>query len=456
MDPNNPAAPAAPVEEKPALELHFPDTEIDNPSVFTRTCLSGAVHAQRAAGLDKGYGYAMLLVARNEEDTEGFREIREVFSPSEIGRYLTFRRPGKWEVSLFLFERTNMVPGKNTTRILERDLKAYWTNKSELGRNSYYKRSLPDFSSIKVDGPLSNSRLSANRDSWSSGIAIAKYNVSVEVPADIFAKDRSPFLMGYANYFHKYPPYDDCDFRDRLIGMIPGFVPWLIIEMAKRVLFLVAGLLFLLFAVKGSPRLIGFSFRGEPKLSVRAAISSIGGGDGESDLMDFFAKKKYGWLLTPGMLILESIVLAIITGGVIVVAVLLWDVLKFLMLHPATFFAGVMGIGGLLLILFGLPRLFKYVGRWKKAAVATAEPSWDIFKGLTRAFDRLMDRIAEGKRGQTIAYGHRQAEMARSYATEIVCGDAPKAVSLAALPAATVTLRTRWDAFLRDYCRPFA
>ncbi|MGH7175698.1 MAG: hypothetical protein ACREGR_05075 [Minisyncoccia bacterium] len=452
----------APLSEKSGIELHFLETEkgIDNPSVLTRQCSLPGTLRRVSEGLKKGYGYAILRVARLIDRTDDLNEIREVHDASfDATNFLTFTKPGTWEVAVFLIERRDITAGRDTSTGLERDLKAKYLDQRKRAQWRLlwrYDRPIPDFGKKPDDYRHS----SFPYDYTFYGEVIEHFVVPVSVQADIFAKKPPKFVWDLGNYFFRDQPIDQCEFRRRFwvmlfLWFIPvGIIPWFLWESMKRILCLLGGLLALSFAVKGWGRAIRSVFSGEARLSLPAAFSGIVEADDSGSMagafMGWYGKgSMYRLLATPLAIPFETLALWVLYEVVRTVAL-------FIVAYPLAIATVVGGVIASVLLGFAGVRTFlalrSALADSARKRAETIEPKKLDVEGF---FARLIRARREYKAHLPVVLGQDRAARVAHYAPALVCGEAPKEISLAATPAGLVTFKTRLDSFVRNVCRPY-
>ncbi len=439
---------------KPAVELHFPQREIDNPTVETMTCLCPDLMFRIEEGLKKGYGYRMLVVARLLDDTRGFYEVREIRNPLIPFQFMTFPKKGKWEIAAFLFERKKLVDGRDTGTVLERKIRdKYLVERAASDRRDWgrYKGTIYEFSSIQ--------RLCL-REHWDlyGGVSIAHSVMTLEVP-DVFAKPPPAWVADFGNYWHRTAPYDQCEFRARLLEMfiikwpyapfpLPfRFLGWAVCELAKRLVCLFLGLLGLSLALRGSWRAFQSAFSLSAKLSIDSALGELVDALSSRTFHELFSgwfgRAKYGPCFVPLALCVELL-------GLSALAFYAWKLLLFVIAHPlavAGFVLVVVAVfGSFIGTLYVSGLIIKKLETREKKPVEVPTESYA---------SRWKARRQEALHLRTLEAGKAQAAFAERHSSVLACGEAPREVSLAAVPSDMVTLRARFDALKRRVCRPF-
>lgn len=420
------------------IDLHIDERVIDNPGVRMRWCVSPTLHARVLEGLRAGKGYAVMLVARKQRgDDMGTREIREVKDYSQPFTIITFPKPGEWKVDIILFERQNQDDGDDTTNSLLLGLRHHYLKRKDHG----YRASLPAVSDINVSdtgGDYLNSDDGGRHYRSKRGSAISVNSVKLSLPnKDIFAKEPSQALKTYGNYFFRSNSPDECDLRRRLMIMIPGFVPWVLLECCKRILHLLLSLIYVLFCVKGSGKAFVNSFAPaidfylDNDLMVQKNFEKNDAWDGYK-LVGVWEKRS-GVFYTPGALIgyllLVAIVCLLSFGAYVAVVWLARLVTEHWIIVLSTI--TVLGL------LFGRG-LYRFIS------------------GLGMTYDERQARSVAILRRMTIQSASRRALLAKRHETALVCGDAPAEIELKAIPAELRTFGMWFRNTKRNICRPFA
>jgi membrane protein implicated in regulation of membrane protease activity len=426
-----------------AIDIHFDERVVEeNPSVPMRWCFLPEMHHRIRDGLSKGYGYAVLLVVRHEDDPRGFREFRELKDPLRNFSFVTFSKPGRWRVGLILYERTNVVPGSNTSKELESVINhSFFSREGDKRWGMTYAVTLPK---LDAQGRVALDALRPIFGQYyvESAAPIASNEVTIEVPAGIFAPPPSKAVQAFANYWRSNRPYDECDFRQRLIVMsLVGWLPWLFWETIKRVGQLGVGILLLLFVCKGAFTAIAHAFT--PAVRFSLDLESPSYENGNPIYYKPFLNSKYTWFLTPGMLIVAAI-LAVIAAALLYF--LFW-----ILLGMVTFVLHIVWLRTVLM-------LATFVAVFVLTCIAISK--WQNRRELS-ALEKQRKRARELAREQaqlekTMSAAKRQALLAAQQESVLVCGDAPQVVSLQALPPKLRTWSMQLSAFKREVCRPFA
>lgn len=430
-------------EPQKLLELHIAETAIDNPSVPLRWCFTTEMHQRMIEGVKKGYTYAMLLIVKNQDDGHGFREQREIKSASQPFSFVTFPKPGKWDVGMALYENTDFAPGRNNEADLVRVLSKKFLEKDRHSKRSLYERHLPSLQlgGLKAEDVLGNRNCGYARP-------VAASSIVVEIPDGIFAPEPSPAAKAFANRFFRTKPYDECDHRRRMMLMTIGFgwVPWFAIELSGRLLHLVVALFQLLFAFRGSWGNVLWSLRPAVQFTQHLGLPEWGDDDEQHDQACYKPwNSKIGFFLTPGFLGIWALVLAVVAAIVrSVISLISWayDV-GYLWPTISLAVVGLAAFGTWKLVKKFVSKLLLAEDREGRAAREEAAE-----KKASAESDRrrqLALQLAEG----------RAANLAR-IAPALVCGgDTVHEVSLKAIPTELRTFRMRFDHFKRNVCRPF-
>lgn len=439
------------------IEVHVDPGAIDNPSVPARWCLTGNMRDRIVQGLKEGHGYAVLLVSRlADRDEMGFHEVREIKDPLQPFTILGFSKPGKWEVCAILFERQNQADGRDTSHNLKLDLRRIFLGRSRHARG-HFERDIGSFSGIFLESdpvePHEVFHVSEYRDA--AGGAIGMHAITVDIPKEVFAPAPSPAATAFVNYFFRRSPADECQFRRRASMMVLGFFPWLFLEALKRVLNVPIALIMASLCIRGSWKLLAASL----KPSVNFAWDPLFDEYCEEHetwsrprLWKPWDKIAYGMAFTP---------LAIIGWAALLVVVLWlgWFLLGLLFAIIAGLWIWVTNSTALttlvlgLLALFAVIALIKHVQKTKKAQFKKVDMAEQL--RLSEEGRKAELRRKEELRQRTAERAQSRVAVAEQYASALVCGDAPKEVSLRAVPAKLRTFGMWTAAVKRQVCRPF-
>ena len=432
------------------IDLHIDNTAIEHPSVPMRWCFSATMHAHVVAGLREGKGYAVLLRARKARDDEyGYHEIREIKGWNQPFSIVGFSRPGDWIVDIILFERENQSDGEDTSNALKLALRNRLLVIHK-GLVSKYERFIPTPADIGLSGHHSR-RLKVSESGYTGfGVAISTTSLKVSVPRDIFAKEPSPAVKAYLNYFSKTTVVDECAIRGRWLWMIPGVVPWLLLEGFKRILNSLGAIIALLLAIKGSGKAFLYTFK--PQVNFHQILSGY-----DSNLET--TKNKYGavvfqltgpWNRPNGLWYTPL--------AIMIYALLAWLGFHLLLLVGTVAKGVFLALVSSKLpsgnytnqIIFGMAVFALFFGfmRWRQHRKATADARWTRRRQARKNREKRQEQ-------RTLAAATRQAVLAEQNAAALVCGDAPAAVTLTALPLSMQSPGMWFGAAKRQVCKPF-
>lgn len=420
---------------KLGIDLHVDATRVEHPTVPMRWCFTPVMYKRITEGLKKGYGYAVMLVGRQRNDEYGFREVREVFGWKQPFTFFTFTAPGDWDVCAVLFERKDVSTVlRSTSSLLEVSMRSMFGSRSlgAMGRKTF-DHGIGDLEDLQyIEDPW---RMSIGR--WTdNGQPIAAQTITVSLPKEIFAAEPSEAVKAYGNYFFRHQPGDQCEFRQRLMMMVPGFVPWVVIEGLKRLGFLLVGVVGLLFFLCIAPDALKQAFKPAIKLGMPEDTEY----DTENGMMRPFNKTPLGWFV-PGMLLIYAAALwlavKIILPIVFKIVVLLIGVIV------ANWVIILSLIGAIVLTLCALG-LVHYL------RMKTERPEAQDKRRKAKE-----TRVAEQK-AAALVLGEHEATMAVQFAPALVCGDAPAEVSLKAIPRELRTRHMLFASLKQQVCKPFA
>jgi len=407
------------------IELHVDAKEVDNPSVPMRWCYKPETLARITEGLKKGYGYAVVLVGKQRSDDLGYREIREVHRWNQPFAVFTFGAPDDWDVSAILYERQAVSTSfRSTSNLLELELRSKFLDKSL----RTYDFGLPDLREFAY----LDSRDRYNIDGWwENGKPISVMTIDVSVPREIFAPEPHPAVIALGNYFFRDRLDDQCDLRGRLLLMIPGIVPWLVIEGAKRVFWLLAGIVCgALFWMQGSWPLVAHALKPAVKLPMPPYPETTS----QNGRMKPFDKNPRQWLV-PGALLAYGALLA----GAVAIAPIIWGLIL-------TVWVPLVILTGLVLTVAGVVALAGYLLRKHNA-------SWGA------RYDARVKKYQakeEERKSLAVERGQREAALAVRHTPVLMCGDAPAEITLKAIPRELRTKHMLFASFKRRVCLPFA
>lgn len=434
------------------IDLHIDSTAIEHPSVPMRWCLSSVMHAHIIAGLREGKGYAVLLRARKARDDEsGYHEIREIKGWNQPFSIVGFSRPGDWIVDIILFERENQSSGEDTSNALKLALRNELLQ-TRSGLQGKYERSIPAPSDINLSAHHS-SRLKVMRfDSDRFGVAISATSLKVSVPSGIFAKEPPAAVKAYLNYFFKTKVVDECDIRGRWLWMTPGVVPWLLLEGFKRILYSLGAIIALLLAIKGSGKAFLYTFKPQVNFDILEGYESTLDIDEEDGVLVLQLagpwNQRTGLWYTPLAIMLYTLLawigfhLLLLVGTVLKGA---YTALVSIKLPPGNTTNQIIFVVVLSALLFGYMRWRQH----RKATVAARQT-----KAVARRRQAKLNRKKRQEQ-RTLAAATRQAVLAEQNAAALVCGDAPAAVTLTALPLSMQSPGMWFGAAKRQVCKPF-
>lgn len=417
-----------PFVEGGILELHVDETTIENPSLPLRWCYTEAMHESMKIGTSKGYSYAVLLVLKHEDDSLGYSERREVKSAVHPFTFITFPKPGKWSVSLILYQRTSREVGRNNETLLMRAIAGRHLTKTS-GHSSHYTNSV---STLITEGFFDN-KYAVRVDG--GGYPIAAGEILIEIPAGIFAPEPSAAVKDFANYFFRHKSPDECDLRRRLLIMTLGFgwVPWLVLQFLARLAHFVVSLGQLMFACRGSFTNLVKTFKPAIRFKESLMLPTEEELDGRVLYKPFHTK--YGFWFTPILLLLYGAGLSGLYFGTRFLLSLLEKV-------PVT--SGQIPMYGWIapLVLGGIALVF-YFRR-------------PIAKAVEVEGNKLIDRIEVMQEQGAVKAAHVRAERLERHAPALVCGgDVVHEVSLKAVPRELRTFTMRFQQIKRTVCRPF-
>jgi hypothetical protein len=417
------------------VDLHIDAREIDNPGVPMRWCFTPETHRRITDGLAQGYGYAVLLVGKKRGDIFATREVREVHTWNQPFTIFTFGAPGEWDVAALLYESKDVCTKsfRTTSEQLELDMRRRFLHKQKESHRIAYGVEFEDLHGLSYSEYWPRYWVNSHRQN--SGMPIAMSLLSVTVPKEIFAPEPSPAMKAYANYFFRYQLSDQCDYRRRFLLMIPGFVPWILIEGGKRLFWLLLGIASLCAWLEITPAFLMEALRPAVKLGWpdRTYTST------ENGRMWPFNKKPLQWFV-PCMLALYWTVLHFLVADA-----LPYSGRLFARHHEVVTTASSWGTALLLVIVFGGGLIYLIKKRLDSTLEIRAE------KQLER-----LDKRTEERQQMAKKRGRREAAFALEYAPVLVCGDAPTQVSLKAIPAPLRSTHMLFAAVKQQVCRPFA
>jgi hypothetical protein len=445
------------VNEGPrSIQLLIAEKKIDNPGVPMRWCLSEEMHRHIAEGLRKGFGYAIMIVAKQRGDAYGFREIREIREWIQNFTIVTFGDPGTWDVSVMLYEAQRITPNRDSSHVLEQTMQSWFLESTKQTRGSRtFDHKFPDLHAFAEQDYFRNSGQTAGFGRL-NGEPIAVRTRTVEVPREVFAKEPSEAVKAFGNYFFKKPPIDQCEFGERLIIMGIGWIPYVLLEAMKRIVLFVIAMVCMLFCVKD------WWTVGDEALEPKVNVSFQGFKNLDSTQAHPFNDSDEGlWFwFTPGFIIIYFFVGQVLEW----LAKLIWPTIKHMwkwVLHLFTFHPSASHLQPLsqvaLLETAGFAAVFTVLifGAFESQRRFRI---WLENTSGARSLARLKrkdERAAAGKE-RTIQIGAQHAAEAERFVSTLVCGDAPAEISLEALPQELRTLDLIFANFKQKYCRPFA
>jgi hypothetical protein len=203
---------------------------------------------------------------------------------------------------VLLFERTVLASdGERTTSVLAAVLREMYLKTEKGWRKSATRTKYDKYLNHVVDIPLYDkeernaAQASINKYHPEYGAVIAKHVLTTTVSPEVFPAEPPAWLSAYGNYFWGGEmPYDQCDFRWRLLAMVPGFFPWLFIELLKRGLLFAGSILMLLFWIEDWWKVGDQAL--EPAVNVPLTVPEF-----EMSIHEDLNGPQY-FLVTPGML----------------------------------------------------------------------------------------------------------------------------------------------------------
>lgn len=420
------------------IDLHVDASRVDNPSVPMRWCFTPEMHKRITEGLKQGYGYAVMLVGKRRDDHYGYRQVREVFGWKQPFTFFTFAAPGDWDVCAILFERTNVsTTSRSTSVLLEGNLRSVYLSKSrEMGRK-VYDSGISDLEELQY---LENPR-EISIGGWSSssqGMPIAAQTISVSVPKEIFAPEPSEAVKAYGNYFFRQDPGDQCEFRQRLMMMIPGFFPWILIETLKRVFLFLFGLVTSLFCLVGTGMILKQAFM--PAICLPLPDPDNVEYKTENGRWRPFDKNPRQWFV-PGMLLIYAALGWVAFNFILPIA---WKIVVFLFQVITRGWVMIAFLLGVFLLVIGVIVLIAYL----RARHDSPEQRDKRYKAQAAA--------AKVQRSAAAVRGEKEAAQAITFAPALVCGEAPAEVSLRAIPKELRTRHMLFASLKQRVCKPFA
>ncbi len=416
------------------IDLHVDATRVDNPAVPMRWCFTPEVHKRITDGLRLGYGYAVVLIGGRRDDDYGFRQERAVFGWKQPFTFFSFMAEGDWSVCALLYERTMVsTTYRSTSSLLEVDLRSKLLSKERFMRRKQFDFHVPDLEELHY---LENPGHLEPRQ-WSEyGIPIAAHTINVSLPKEIFAPEPSEAVKAYGNYFFRQQPEDQCEFRQRLMLMTPGVIPWFIIEGLKRLSFLIASALYLLFFYPDTLNTFKHVFK--PAINLEMPVEKEY--DTENGMMWPFNKRPLGWFV-PGMLLVYASGIWI---SIKIVLPILVKIVSWLIGIVAANWVAVLFVLGLSVLIFGAVAFMHYL-------IAKFE------KPESRDERHKAQQVRTAKKKATaIVLGEQEASVAEAFASALVCGDVPSEVTLKAIPRELRTRHMLFASLKQRVCRPFA
>lgn len=435
----------------PAIEIHLMETRIDNPTVPIRWCYPAELFNRMQAGRAQGHAYAVLMVLRHTEDLHGHTEVRELKDAGLAPfTFANFSRPGKWNVSFALFERTEIDPEVGSSKQhLEGKIARHWLSYSGRPRTYDYSLNLDTFKQHSYGKDHRIYAGNSHGDRWpGSGEVITLGSLIVEVPEGIFAKEPAPWRRAFANYFYpNTPPYDQCDFRNRFyITMIfPkfGFVPYLIWELLKRLGQFALGLIALLAWRKNSWWFLVRTFEPAIKFSINDDLERPVQDDG---VWPLHQSPKLVWA-SPGAIILYII------GSIVLwfaCKIVVFPVLVFLAALIAAFWIPIVVIAVIIALVVVVGANWDDIDNWVYHTLNSSKRSHN---------KRVKREQKEKERKEAIlAEAQYEASVVSNHAALLMCGiPTAQQVTLEAIPPEFQQKDMNWFTFLkRKYCRPYA
>ncbi len=424
---------------------------IDNPTFPVRWQFSDELLGRIHAGVQQGHGYAVLLRARNDLDDHRHFEVRGVSESLQYFQLVEIPRAGTWHFEMLLFERTVLASdGERTTSVLAAVLRQMYLETEKNWRKSPTRTKYDKYLNHVVDIPLYDKekgnagQASINAHYPEYGAVVAKHVLTITISPEVFPAEPPAWLSAYGNYFWGGEmPYDQCDFRWRLLAMIPGFFPWLFFELLKRGLLFVGSILMLLFWIEDWWRVGDQAL--EPAVNLPLAVPGFEGNVHE-DLQgpQFF-------VLTPGVLALYY--------GLYRLFAFLWDKVSEPVVGVTSSVVKASGHSGwvtpvalalmaFLTLYLARNRIANSVRKWWKEGEPAREKAGKERKA------RRDTRMAEQQQ-RTIAHGVHEASLILEFAP-VLTSAAPVVVDLEAVPKALRPRGFNWlSLFKRDHCAPY-
>lgn len=434
------------------ITLSVDPKEITQPSFPVRWKYTDELLERIKAGRAKGYGYAILIIARDDEEYYFHYEQRSLASTLQFFQLLEVPRSGNWTITALVFERTKLPTyGADTGKVLAEDLHENYL-KTQKGWRAHdlrikYDQSVINYDELVVDSPAEQGT-SAFYGRPENGILIAKHVVQVSVSPDVFPAPPPAWLSAYVNYFWGgRMPYNPCYFGRRLLLMIPGVLPWLLIELVKRmVLGLIALIMFL------TCRRYWWKFGDaalEPSANVQFPYFD------ESDVLTPIDLYKAPWTrwVTPFSLLCF--------GGVFYVAEqnLQGSAVQQMGVQALHVAGKTVQSGSVLTVLLLVP-LLALAFFYRKRLFSLLDGLWHDM--LTPGFERVMDKLDDWdqerrKKGveQTLVRGKEEAQALTTFAGYLTT-DTPVELRVEAVPKPLRPKGFNWlGLFKRSHCSPY-
>jgi hypothetical protein len=412
---------------RPGVEIHFDTTQpISHPEVEARLCYSPLMHRKRIEYLAAGWGFAVALVARHEDQSPNTSQcFVEVFGAEQAFRFVRFSRPGKWTVRALLL---TMMPSVNSSN---RSQDAIAFLRGALAQGVY----LPPLDDMVVYGDpqyalqYPKSRLGWPRNDEEMLRVVAMSEVAVEIPEGIFAKEKPQWLKDYATYFVKAGPSDECRFRQRYLLMVAQTPAWFLIEFAKRAMHGVQSLAQTLDMRQGGLRNLLGTLRPAVRFTPMVPDRTRNDDGGYRGRLGPW-RTRYGFAYTPLALVLVTALYRLVTKTVIPAAVE----------YSSALVNGSLVVLGIVAMAIGYVFLKSKLEDWKKKFKNSRSKAM---------YEKTEQRIAQEKAFRE-AVIQAAVERAQAEETLLVCGgEAPQAFSFAPLPEEMVTWKGRLAALKR-------
>lgn len=397
-----------PKQETVGIEINF-NPKIDHPDVPVSWC----IHPETLKEVMHYPEDWSLLISAAQHDRRGriIFEHREIFNDIRTAiNFFRFYRAGKYTIQAMLVNQaySNKNSRKQFRKLLEKD-----------GAHSY-----------QYDIGFSKEN-PTERDFGNYIYLSHPYEMDVEIPDEIFAKEPPQWLKNWVNLWSRWGPEDQCAFRKRFVfAFTVQLVLFPILEFFKRAVTFVLGILALLTGRWSGMRLLKLAFR----LQWQYAYP-------EAEIDDVFAEYQVpvfwrGWLFLarPIMLLIYAIVAMILWKFFL--PQIMWTIGLLMALGP---WAISIGIG------FGIIWFLR---------ISTKKRREEFFARFSAERKKILEQrqaTAEEK------FALRVAERTAEAETYLGCGIAPS-ITTAKLesPSARRSLILQFRSAKRKVCRPFA